>query len=331
MKELEVRPPSDCSKDDGRHHHGYETLQTVTRNSEPGMLMRYTVDLAFRYKSHPGVDAERANSHGPKQPYKKQANNQIQISPLSQDPKKATENATTTTPENKRQWIQGVLLCSRIVFGVFVVNVILTIVAVILAYGKNHAQTFNSAPIHKGKYNSAAYYSLGPSKIGVAMVEVNRLLEFNRSPAHKSDDDDCSNQLLGMGLSNFSSMFQDQGGKLQVLSKQTCIQKFARDYVYGQKNLVLVTSTALPSDQPLLYLGTANKADDYHGNTQAIFRWMCEDQDNCTESTLQRGFDTWELVGYSWSTPIVNLAIPGPDGAGNITEQDLGNHLDKED
>ncbi|KAL5000903.1 hypothetical protein BDV10DRAFT_182788 [Aspergillus recurvatus] len=175
-----------------------------------------------------------------------------------------------------------------------------------------------SLPIHL-IYNSAAYYALGPSPYRIAMVQANRTLEV------KPGDEDCSIELVGMNVSDAQSL------RLRELSKQECLDEFTQDYVYGHRALILVTSTALPDDQPLLYLGWGHNEGRYTAkNRPPPFYWMCNKDDRCSKEELER-IEEWTLSARPLLTQTVELAIPGPDGAKNVTQDTLSAYLDRPD
>ncbi|KAL4875002.1 hypothetical protein BJY04DRAFT_211669 [Aspergillus karnatakaensis] len=161
-----------------------------------------------------------------------------------------------------------------------------------------------SLPIHL-IYNSAAYFGLAPSEYRVAMIQANQALELNRSLSHKADDEDCFKVLLDMDFSELS--FPD----LQELSEQECVDEFTEDYVHGHKALILVTSTVLPNDQSMLFIGAGHESDGYdEKGSEAQFSWMCHNQMNCTVDDLKDRVGNWSLYGRPLSTPTLHLSIP---------------------
>lgn len=306
--------------------------------------------------------------------------------------------------DHNRGWIKGVRLCAWGLSAVLCINIILTTIAAILAYARNNAQGFISAPVYQGKcslskhwatglqllinilstamlaasnycmqclvapsrkdidnahrertwinigipditgflftvkgrrkwlgiilllsslpihlmfvshsvcwfvsttnniaysYNSATYYTLGPSVYGVAIVQANQTSGTNRAPSRDLDDQICSGMNFGVDIPNVGSPGWDND--LEKLSKRDCLNAFAQDYVYGHKIVLPVTSTPLPNDQHLLYVGTGGFIE---------YDWMCGHQAECDKKDLERDFETWSLSGSPWSLPVLNLIIP---------------------
>ncbi|RJE19195.1 hypothetical protein PHISCL_08472 [Aspergillus sclerotialis] len=51
--------------------------------------------------------------------------------------------------------------------------------------------------------------------------------------------------------------------RYERLDKKDCINRFAQDYILGQKAVLLMTNVSLPSDVPLVYVETGNDALDF--------------------------------------------------------------------
>lgn len=60
-----------------------------------------------------------------------------------------------------RRWIKGVRLCAWGLSAVLCMNIILTTVAAILAYARNNAQGFMSAPVYQGNCSLSKHWATG--------------------------------------------------------------------------------------------------------------------------------------------------------------------------
>ncbi|KKZ66920.1 hypothetical protein EMCG_07416 [[Emmonsia] crescens] len=63
--------------------------------------------------------------------------------------------------QNQRAWIKGALLCAYFASFVLLVNIIVTLIAVIRAYGKYGSMEFISAPIYQGKCSVSRNWAMG--------------------------------------------------------------------------------------------------------------------------------------------------------------------------
>lgn len=151
------------------------------------------------------------------------------------------------------------------------------------------------------------------------MVQDSQISDINRPPPLDFDDSACSARKFGVDIPSVGSLGWDNN--LKRLSKTDCLNEFAQDYVYGHQVLLLVTSTPLPSDQHLLYVGTGGFI------RTAGFDWMCGQQPACDKKDLERDFESWSVSGSSWSMPALNLIIPDQrDSAENVSVASLGSY-----
>ncbi|KAL5355932.1 hypothetical protein BJX96DRAFT_171126 [Aspergillus floccosus] len=165
-----------------------------------------------------------------------------------------------------------------------------------------------SLPFHL-IYNSAAYYSLGPSEYGVVLAQAD---SFDiPTPLHEADRTKCSNDarfnitLLADGVA------QD---KLKRLSKQECVDRFAQDYVSGQRMLFLMANTTMPENQPFLYVDYGNNPVHFGMKGVSTFTWMCDGLLACTKNDVQQRLSNWTFGSPTAMAPYLDLTVPTHDG-----------------
>lgn len=119
---------------------------------------------------------------------------------------------TPESPDYGRQWIKGVLLCAWVVSGVLCVNIILTTIAAILAYAKQDAQSFVSAPIYLGNCSVSKQWATGLHFLinilsTVMLAASNYCMQCLASPS-RAEVDDAHRQRgwLKIGVPNISGL-----------------------------------------------------------------------------------------------------------------------------
>lgn len=102
-------------------------------------------------------------------------------------------------------------------------------------------------------------------------------------------------------------------GALKMLSKQECIDTFAEDYVSGHRMVILLTNTSLPDNEPLVYLGEGN-SEDIIQKDRSYYKWICDNNVDCTKAMAKRLIDSWSVHGGWWSVSDMQLLMPTPTG-----------------
>ncbi|KAF3028958.1 hypothetical protein E8E15_009576 [Penicillium rubens] len=129
-------------------------------------------------------------------------------------------------------------------------------------------------------YNAAAYYLMQPQKYGVSVFHDIRALESLESTHLKLGYGACFDKYTGMNASELQHVIRYE--RYERLNKKDCIDRFAQDYLLGQKAVLVMTNISLPSDVPLVYAGSGNHALDF------------------TSSTLRDNMDDLAVEAYHW-------------------------------
>ncbi|OQE22231.1 hypothetical protein PENFLA_c013G02865 [Penicillium flavigenum] len=154
-----------------------------------------------------------------------------------------------------------------------------------------------SFPIHL-IYNSAAYYSMQPQEYGVSVFHDIRALETLESTHLKLGYGACFDKYTGMNASELQQVIRDE--RYERLNKKDCIDRFAQDYLLGQKAVLVMTNISLPSDLPLVYAGSGNSPLDFTTSYATVYQWMCSTLSSCDASTLRDNMDDWAIEAYRW-------------------------------
>ncbi|KAJ5502600.1 hypothetical protein N7463_005474 [Penicillium fimorum] len=80
---------------------------------------------------------------------------------LSNNTTKPESNNSTSSAPNSRAWIKGVIICSWVIATVLTINIVLTIIAVGIAYSKNDEKDIPFAALYTGKCSTAKNWTTG--------------------------------------------------------------------------------------------------------------------------------------------------------------------------
>ncbi|KAJ5373602.1 hypothetical protein N7517_005608 [Penicillium concentricum] len=162
-----------------------------------------------------------------------------------------------------------------------------------------------SLPIHL-IYNSAVYFSIGPTEYSVVAAQDKLIQEHGNS----TEFEQCFTENVGIELQSFNAAIRD--GSFNTLSKQECVDTFAQDYASGYGMIVLVTKDSMPQNESVAWIGTGNSQSLDSGNTQ--FSWLCDEKYPCTKSIAEENTQNWSVHALKWSRPTIRLSVPIPGG-----------------
>ncbi|KAJ5963319.1 uncharacterized protein N7479_003195 [Penicillium vulpinum] len=162
-----------------------------------------------------------------------------------------------------------------------------------------------SLPIHL-IYNSAVYFSIGPTEYSVVAAQDRLIQERGNS----TEFEQCFMENVGIELQSFNGAIRD--GSFNTLSKQECVDIFAQDYASGYGIIVLVTKDLMPQNESVAWIGTGNNQGFDSGNSQ--FSWLCAGKYPCTKSVAEENTQNWSVHALTWSRPTIRLAVPIPGG-----------------
>ncbi|OJD17200.1 hypothetical protein AJ78_02693 [Emergomyces pasteurianus Ep9510] len=154
---------------------------------------------------------------------------------------------TTTKTQNQRTWIRGAILCAYIASFVLLFNVIVTLIAVIRAYGRYGSLKFIYAPIYEGKcsvssnWNTALHFLI--NCIGAATLATSSYCMQCLGSPSRADTDRAHNQgkWLEIGTASISN-FRFVGYKRLSLWLVLLLTSLPIHTIY---NSVVFTSTAI--------------------------------------------------------------------------------------
>ncbi|KAL4930908.1 uncharacterized protein BDV17DRAFT_280507 [Aspergillus undulatus] len=174
-----------------------------------------------------------------------------------------------------------------------------------------------SFPIHL-IYNSAAYYSMQMSQFPVIMASANTPLDKVYPTEDQDAFEQCFAPNINMDMTEFLQTMREK--RYQRLSKQDCVDTFAKDFVFGQKTLILITNAALNDrDAPLIFVGRGNTIG-FADAQRCSFEWMCPSH-LCSEKDVKEKYmANWKLSGSRWALPELNVSVPTENGFENIEE-----------
>ncbi|KAL4889864.1 hypothetical protein BDV59DRAFT_185642 [Aspergillus ambiguus] len=186
----------------------------------------------------------------------------------------------------------------------------------LLFYGKGRRRILGfillttSLPFHL-IYNSAAYYSLGPSEYGVVLTTADSL--NIPAPLHGVSDYSAacpSNSGFNVTLLHAAI----EAGTLKKLTRQQCADTFAQDYIPGQRTVFLVTNSSIPEDQRFSYVDSGNNPTIYEVKGHSMFSWMCNGDYRCTKDAVVERLSNWTVSPRLWVAPHLDLTVPTPNG-----------------
>lgn len=170
-----------------------------------------------------------------------------------------------------------------------------------------------------GRYNSAVFYSLGPSVYTILAAGGQSIGGGIGESGEESwkQFDSCFGDVLEMDRPRFNEILGRPD--LERLDVVECVDVFAKEYVSGQNMLILVTDTPMPPGEPLAFMGRGNLPGGGH------FKWMCDprtDPMDCTPELVKQqtgnGKD-WNVQPLQWAYPDVRLEVPLQTGFSNRT------------
>ncbi|KAJ5501985.1 hypothetical protein N7463_004859 [Penicillium fimorum] len=162
-----------------------------------------------------------------------------------------------------------------------------------------------SLPIHL-IYNSAVYFSIGPTEYSVVAAQDKPIQEHGNS----KEFEQCFTATVGIELQSFNGAIRN--GSFKTLSKQECIDTFAQDYTSGYGLVVLVTKDSMPQNDSVAWIGTGNRESLDSSNTR--FSWLCDQQYPCTKSMAEENTHNWSFHALTWSHPTIHISVPIPGG-----------------
>ncbi|KAJ5193760.1 hypothetical protein N7491_001090 [Penicillium cf. griseofulvum] len=162
-----------------------------------------------------------------------------------------------------------------------------------------------SLPIHL-IYNSAVYFSIGPTKYSVIAAQDKLIQEHGNS----TEFEQCFTENVGIELQSFNAAIRDRS--FNTLSNQECVDTFAQDYASGYGMVVLVTKDSMPQNESVAWIGTGNSQSLESGNSQ--FSWLCDGKYPCTKSLAEENTQDWSVNALTWSRPTIHLLVPIPGG-----------------
>ncbi|KAJ5150526.1 uncharacterized protein N7500_010715 [Penicillium coprophilum] len=162
-----------------------------------------------------------------------------------------------------------------------------------------------SLPIHL-IYNSAVYFSIGPTEYSVVAAQDKLIQEYGNS----TEFEQCFTQNVGIDIQSFNAAIRD--GTFNTLSKEECVDIFAQDYASGYGLVVLVTKDSLPQNDSVAWIGTGNSRSLASGDSQ--YSWLCDQQYPCTKIMAEEKAHNWSLHSLTWSRPTIHLSVPIPGG-----------------
>ncbi|PLN84163.1 hypothetical protein BDW42DRAFT_163090 [Aspergillus taichungensis] len=163
-----------------------------------------------------------------------------------------------------------------------------------------------SLPIHL-IYNSAAYFSMGPTEYAVVVAQ-DKLIRYRDN---STDFEQCFAANVGIEPLQFNAAIKD--GNFKSLSKEDCVETFAQDYVSGQRVLVLVTNASMPDTEPVAWVGKGNFRS-FEVKSDSVFDWLCDGDYRCSKSMAQEIIEDWSVQAPRWSTPSLRLKVPTSKG-----------------
>ncbi|CAG8122705.1 unnamed protein product [Penicillium olsonii] len=124
---------------------------------------------------------------------------------------------------------------------------------------------------------------------------------------------DCFEKYTHQSLADFNSDISR--GNFDILTKQECLDTFARSYVHGYKSLAILSSDLTWNmDTPLRFVALANLPSYYDPSSEPWYRnpfsWMCPrlHEGSCLRSDLEA--QMWKVSASIWQEPIWTLTLP---------------------
>ena len=137
-----------------------------------------------------------------------------------------------------------------------------------------------------------------PQEYGISVFHDIEALENLESTHLKLDYGKCFDKYTGMNKSELQQVIHHK--RYERLDKKDCINRFAQDYLLGQKAVLLMTNVSLPSNVPLVFVETGNGAEDFTSQFSTVYQWMCTTMASCDPSTLRENMDDWFVDTYPY-------------------------------
>lgn len=115
--------------------------------------------------------------------------------------------------DNKREWVLGVLLCAIAATIVMIINIILTITAVAVAYSRTKDQGFVSATLYEGKCSTPKNWARGLHLLinilsTIMLAASNYCMQCLSSPSRQNIDDlHPKQEWLDIGIPSLKNLF----------------------------------------------------------------------------------------------------------------------------
>lgn len=123
------------------------------------------------------------------------------------------EELTQRDRDNKREWVIGVLLCAFAATIVMIINIILTIIAVAVAYSRTEDQGFVSATLYEGKCSTQKNWARGLHLMinilsTIMLAASNYCMQCLSSPSRQNIDDlHPQQEWLDIGIPSLKNLF----------------------------------------------------------------------------------------------------------------------------
>ena len=125
----------------------------------------------------------------------------------------SVEEKIQRNKDNKREWVIGVLLCAVAATIVMVINIILTIIAVAVAYSRTEDQGFVSATLYEGKCSTPKNWARGLHLLinilsTIMLAASNYCMQCLSSPSRQNIDDlHPQQEWLDIGIPSLKNLF----------------------------------------------------------------------------------------------------------------------------
>ena len=125
----------------------------------------------------------------------------------------SVEEKIQRNKDNKREWVIGVLLCAVAATIVMVINIILTIIAVAVAYSRTEDQGFVSATLYEGKCYTPKNWARGLHLLinilsTIMLAASNYCMQCLSSPSRQNIDDlHPQQEWLDIGIPSLKNLF----------------------------------------------------------------------------------------------------------------------------
>lgn len=164
------------------------------------------------------------------------------------------KNDQPMSPNKTRVWIKGVIICAWIIAGVLTLNILLTAIAIAIAYTRDDAQSFAFASLYTGKCSVAKGWSIGLHVVinilSTALLGAsNYCMQCLASPSRAEVDDmHRRSKWLSIGISNIFDLLLFKTGRCRMLGSILLITSLPIHLMLVQSRLIFVTSLMVSLD-----------------------------------------------------------------------------------